>query len=150
MGALLPGLVQQVWHDTAFRRTRGQAHLEVRQHPMAILHQGPGPKCQPGFLAFPFLNSRASGTVLFWWLSLRRHSLWRKSTDGFPGSSSIVAGGSPSLHLKLLRLAAASINVPSTVKSARPTAGCAGQLPTPSRRPMPTQTGARATACGSW
>jgi len=38
-----------------------------------------------------------------------------KSIEGLPGSPSVV-GGSPSLGLKLLRLAAASISVPSTVK----------------------------------
>ena len=66
-------------------------------------------------LPFPFLYSRASGSVVLWWVAFERFSPW-KSTDGLPGSSSVVVGGSPSFGLKLFRLAAASISVPSTVK----------------------------------
>ena len=48
-------------------------------------------------------------------MALLRRSPW-KSTEGLPGSSSVFLGGSPSLGLKLFRLAAASISAPSTVK----------------------------------
>ena len=54
------------------------------------------------------------GSVVLACVSLRRRSP-RKSTDGLPGSSSVDGNGS-SLDRKLLRLADASIRVPSTQK----------------------------------
>src|SRR6266571_1350790 len=63
----------------------------------------------------PLRSRRASGSVVLSCVAFERFSPW-KSTDGLPGSSSVLWGGSPSRGLKLFRLAAASISVPSTVK----------------------------------
>src|SRR3712207_3310700 len=68
-------------------------------------------------LPLPLRSRRASGSVVLAWVAFERRSP-RKSTVGLPGSSTGSEGAASSLGRKLLRLAAASISVPSTVKCA--------------------------------
>jgi len=66
-------------------------------------------------LPLPLRSSRASGSVVLWWVhcSASPHeSLLR----GCPGCHCGLRAGSPSRCRRVFRLAAASINVPSTVK----------------------------------
>src|SRR5207249_9907279 len=76
---------------------------------MPVLHQHVPVVVQLGFLTL----SHASTTDAEAWVALVRRSPW-KFTVGLPGSSGV--GGDASFRWKLLRLAHASINVPSTVK----------------------------------
>ncbi len=89
---------------------------------------------------------RPSGSLVPACVASLRH-FPQKSAEGLPGSSSVDGGAS--LGRKLLRLAAASIRVPST-PSARPTAAPPHRPPTRPRRTGPGPRRAPAAVARSW
>src|SRR5271155_2036906 len=107
-------LINHFDRGASLGRAVGFDDLKIDQQSVAVLHQRMTRIAQLGFLARPLGAQGGSGVVGGSLVRVGRRSPW-KLVGGLPGSSGGLSP-LPSLGLKLLSEAQASISVPSTVK----------------------------------